>query len=165
MQRATTRKPTPKPTPNTVEHLKQAFRDVPFTKRTRITSPPGEEGIDLKRLLQHTLQPHPLALPQKTRRYWSDDWWGCERRKLNEIATDFVSRVFFVREGIPDDTEWLAVFSVHLKGEEIFLFVSAYTCYTGFGVAGGVHIYASKSLDRIKTLCMNPSQEKTAFGS
>jgi hypothetical protein len=141
-----------------------AFSRVPFSNRTRKIVPPNEPGnIDLDDLLV----PHPRAVrfsSSDENSYWNDDWWGCSPEVLRTIDLDRVDDVFFVREGVPDEDAWLAVLSVILHGEKIYLFIQANTCYTGFGVTGGVHIYVSRSLERLRTMCMSPSQEETCFG-
>ena len=144
-----------------------AFAKVPFGDRTNIHYPPGERKIDLDGLLA----PHPTALMyiKKEREgnkiYWDDEWWGYLPENLKTIDLDKIVDVFFVQLGYRDDDEgWLAVITVRLNGEKVYLFLKASCCYTGFGVSGGVHIYASRDLRSLRTMCMTPAEETLAFG-
>jgi hypothetical protein len=145
---------------NQVYNFYTNFREVPFGSKSKISFPPGE-----KLSLDGLLVPHIAALTHlRNDTYWNDEWWGYSPEDTKMIDLDKIQKVKYVRKGSRDYSDWLAVLEVKLNGEKIYLFLQARCCYTGFGVCGGVFIYASKSLHALRKMCMTASEEYIAFG-
>lgn len=143
-----------------------SFREVPFGEYTKYHLPPGELFIDLSGILMPHLVGLGYILKEKLGKsgYWNDEYWAYSPEDIKTINWDIIRETLFLKEGCRDYDDWMAVLRVNVKGEEVFLFIIASCCYTGFGVVGSVHIYASRSLMTLRKMCMTPAQENEAFG-
>jgi hypothetical protein len=143
-----------------------AFREVPFGEYTKYHLPPGESPIDLSGILMPHLAGLGYLLKEKLGKsqYWDDDYWAYSPEVIKTINWDVIKKTLFLKKGCRDYDDWMAVLQVEANGEQVFLFIIASCCYTGFGVLGSVHIYASRSLLTLRKMCMTPQQEHEAFG-
>jgi hypothetical protein len=145
-----------------LEEFKEAFFSVPFGDGTNLHFPPGEAPLNLR--LFDLFEQHPAARNfNPNSDYWDDDRWGYSPEDLQTIRSGIILGTHFLQEGVPDDEAWMALLEVNVNGEVYFLYIRAHCCYTGFGAAGGVHIYASRSIDYLRTMCMSPIEEERVF--
>jgi hypothetical protein len=142
-----------------------SFREVPFGEYTKYHLPPGELFIDLSCILMPHLKGLEFLLKKKQGKsqYWDDEYWAYSPEDIKTINWDIIRETLFLKEGIRDYDDWMAVLRVNAKGEDVFLFIIASCCYTGFGVIGSVRICASRSLMSLRKMCMTPAQEREAF--
>jgi hypothetical protein len=137
------------------------FYDVPFGKYTTdLSFPPGEKPFFCLNDI-YILHPFEQTFDEE---YWNDDYWG-PKEDLRTINSEIISNTIFLKKGLPDEEYWMALLEVNIYSEVCYLYIRAHCCYTGFGVGGFVHIYASSCIDSLRKMCMSPNEEALVFDS